>query len=172
MLIGPQGPPWWIFFQFFFKNVLVYPQQTQKYVLWHSKLEKSILGSRELSIKMKIQEASFLKLSWKKSSNWMLNDQNGDQLITGQGGKYAETPVAGCKWPWWPGWPVALQPLRARFCNYLWKHNLAPSNYALAKWWGPRTAAIAQILVLNHLLCSDTIVSVSQACKLNINYAT
>ena len=48
MLIGPQGPPWWIFFQNFFKNVLVYPQLTQKYVLWHSKLEKSILGSREL----------------------------------------------------------------------------------------------------------------------------
>ena len=50
MLIGPQGPPWWIFFQNFFKNVLVYPQLTQKYVLWHSKLEKSILGSRELMI--------------------------------------------------------------------------------------------------------------------------
>ena len=48
MLIGPQGPPWWIFFQIFFKNVLVYPQLTQKYVLWHSKLEKSILGRREL----------------------------------------------------------------------------------------------------------------------------
>ena len=48
MLIGPQGPPWWIFFQNFFKNVLVYPQLTQKYVLWHSKLEKSILGRREL----------------------------------------------------------------------------------------------------------------------------
>ena len=50
MLIGPQGPPWWIFFQKFFKNVLVYPQLTQKYVLWHSKLEKSILGSRELKV--------------------------------------------------------------------------------------------------------------------------
>ena len=49
MLIGPQGPPWWIFFQIFFKNVLVYPQLTQKYVLWHSKLEKSILGRRELN---------------------------------------------------------------------------------------------------------------------------
>ena len=49
MLIGPQGPPWWIFFQFFFKNVLVYPQLTQKYVLWHFKLEKSILGRRELN---------------------------------------------------------------------------------------------------------------------------
>ena len=49
MLIGPQGPPWWIFFQNFFKNVLVYPQLTQKYVLWHSKLEKSILGRRELN---------------------------------------------------------------------------------------------------------------------------
>ena len=48
MLIGPQGPPWWIFFQNFFKNVLVYPQLTQKYVLWHSKLEKSILGRKEL----------------------------------------------------------------------------------------------------------------------------
>ena len=48
MLIDPQGPPWWIFFHFFFKNVLVYPQLTQKYVLWHSKLEKSILGRREL----------------------------------------------------------------------------------------------------------------------------
>ena len=48
MLIGPQGPPWWIFFQKIFKNVLVYPQLTQKYVLWHSKLEKSILGRREL----------------------------------------------------------------------------------------------------------------------------
>ncbi len=51
MLIGPQGPPWWIFFQKFFKNVLVYPQLTQKYVLWHSKLEKSILGRRELNVK-------------------------------------------------------------------------------------------------------------------------
>ena len=50
MLIGPQGPPWWIFFQNFFKNVLVYPQLTQKYVLWHSKLEKSILGRRELNV--------------------------------------------------------------------------------------------------------------------------
>ena len=49
MLIGPQGPPWWIFFQNFFKNVLVYPLPTQKYVLWHSKLEKSILGRRELT---------------------------------------------------------------------------------------------------------------------------
>ena len=48
MLKGPQGPPWWNFFQIFFKNVLVYPQLTQKYVLWHSKLEKSILGRREL----------------------------------------------------------------------------------------------------------------------------
>ena len=48
MLIGSQGPPWWIFFQKNFKNVLVYPQLTQKYVLWHSKLEKSILGRREL----------------------------------------------------------------------------------------------------------------------------
>ena len=52
MLIGPQGPPWWIFFQIFFKNVLVYPQLTQKYVLWHSKLEKSILGRRELNVKV------------------------------------------------------------------------------------------------------------------------
>ena len=48
MRIDPQGPPWWIFFQIFFKNVLVYPQLTQKYVLWQSKLEKSILGRREL----------------------------------------------------------------------------------------------------------------------------
>ena len=48
MLIGPQGPPWWIFFQIFFKNVLVYPLPTQKYVLWHPKEEKSILGRREL----------------------------------------------------------------------------------------------------------------------------
>ena len=52
MLIGPQGPPWWIFFQNFFKNVLVYPQLTQKYVLWHSILEKSILGSRELKVSL------------------------------------------------------------------------------------------------------------------------
>ena len=51
MLTGPQGPPWWIFFEKIFKNVLVYPQLTQKYVLWHSKLEKSILGSRELYLK-------------------------------------------------------------------------------------------------------------------------
>ena len=50
MLIGPQGPPWWIFFQKIFKNVLVYPQLTQKYVLWHSKLEKSILGRSELKL--------------------------------------------------------------------------------------------------------------------------
>ena len=50
MLIGPQGPPWWIFFQKFLKNVLVYPQLTQKYVLWHSKMEKSILGRRELRL--------------------------------------------------------------------------------------------------------------------------
>ena len=51
MLIGPQGPPWWIFFQNFFKNVLVYPLPTHKYVLWHPKWEKSILGSRELKVK-------------------------------------------------------------------------------------------------------------------------
>ena len=63
MLLGPQGPPWWIFFQSFFKNVLVYPQLTQKYVLWHSKLEKSILGSRELILTSILTNTSYIQRS-------------------------------------------------------------------------------------------------------------
>ena len=45
----PPGPPWWTFFPKIVKNVLVYPQPTQIYVLWHLKWEKSIVGRRELN---------------------------------------------------------------------------------------------------------------------------
>ena len=58
--IGPNwGPSWiaWIFLPKIFKNVLVYPKLTQKYVLWHLKWEKK-------------QFFHFTTMLW---LNWILN---------------------------------------------------------------------------------------------------